>query len=319
VPTAAGLIKANGLSRAVEGKAVRSYDSACDCVRDSSTGQVWTADAGKGSFVAPDGSVLSQGWKVNVGLANFRKALSDPTVYKHLISVFIWNFGFALGSVLLTFAVGMVLALALHGARIRGLRVYRILLVLPYAMPSFAMLLVWRDMFNTDFGLLNRVLGTHVDWIGQPWTARFALLLVNMWLGFPYAFLVTTGALQAIPGELTEAATVDGANAWQRFRSVTLPLLLVALTPLGIASFAFNFNNFNAIRLVTNGGPFAIDNNTVGATDLLISYTYRVAGFDAGSADYGLAAVFSIFIFIIVATISILAFRRTRAQEDTYA
>ena len=184
-------------------------------------------------------------------------------------------------------------------------------------MPSFAMLLVWRDMFNTDFGLINNLFGLNVDWLGNPWTARLAVILVQLWLGYPYMFLVATGALQAIPAELEEAATIDGAGPAQRLRRVTLPLLLVALGPLLIASFAFNFNNFNAIYLTTEGGPFAADNTSVGATDLLITYSYRLA-FGAAGAQYGFAAAISAFIFLIVAIISAVGFRRTRAYEEVY-
>jgi arabinogalactan oligomer/maltooligosaccharide transport system permease protein len=200
---------------------------------------------------------------------------------------------------------------------VRGRSIYRVLMVLPYAMPSFAMLLVWRDMFNTDFGLINRLFGLNVDWFGNVWTARLAVILVQLWLGYPYMFLVATGALQAIPSEMNEAAEVDGATGLQRFRQVTLPLLLIALTPLLITSFAFNFNNFNAIYLTTEGGPFPADNPAVGATDLLITYSYRLA-FGAAGAQYGYAAAISVFVFFIVATISALSFRRTRAQEEVY-
>ncbi|MBB5870430.1 arabinogalactan oligomer/maltooligosaccharide transport system permease protein [Allocatelliglobosispora scoriae] len=319
VPTEGGAIKANGLSRAFEGKTSKRYRADCDCVTDAETGQKWVADADIGSFVDDNGQALAQGWQVNIGLANFTRVFTNNTISAHFLAVFVWNVVFALASVLTTFVLGMIVALALHSPRVRGKKTYRTFLVLPYAMPAFAMLLVWRDMFNTDFGLINRLLGTDIDWIGQPNTARFALILMNLWLGFPYMFLVTTGALQAIPKELVEASTVDGASPWQGFRRVTLPLLLVALTPLLISSFAFNFNNFNAIRLVTNGGPYAIDNASVGATDLLISYTYRVAGFDTGTADFGFAAAISVFIFAIVATISVVAFRRTRAQEEVYS
>jgi len=139
-----------------------------------------------------------------------------------------------------------------------------------------------------------------------------------LWLGYPYMFLVTTGALQAIPSELSEASRIDGAGAWQSFRRIVLPLLMVALTPLLISSFAFNFNNFNAIYLTTEGGPFQPDNPANGATDLLITYTYRLA-FGGSGAQYGYAAAISIFIFLIVGTISAIAFRRTRAQEEVYA
>jgi arabinogalactan oligomer/maltooligosaccharide transport system permease protein len=318
VPTEDGAIRSSGLSRAYEGKATRAYDEACDCIRDAASGKVWFADGGQGAFVATDGERLAQGWKVNVGLRNFTRVVTDSDISGPFLRTLWWNFAFAIGSVLVTFALGLVCALALHSDRVRGRSVYRILLILPYAMPSFAMLLVWRDMFNSDFGLINRLLSAHVDWLGGNWTARLAVIGVQMWLGYPYMFLVATGALQAIPRELTEASSMDGATIWQSFRRVTLPLLLVALSPLLISSFAFNFNNFNAIYLVTEGGPFPADNPSAGATDLLITYTYRLA-FGAAGAQYGFAAAISVFIFLIVAVVSAASFRRTRAQEEIYA
>ncbi|MFG3419644.1 ABC transporter permease subunit [Micromonospora sp. NPDC048063] len=318
VPTSGGAVRSAGLSRAYEGKAVRAYDAGCDCIRDTETGKTWTADEETGAFVAADGERLAQGWKVTVGLKNFSRVLTDPAISGPFFGTLLWNFAFAIGSTGGTFLLGMFIALALHSPRMRGTNLYRVLLILPYAMPSFAMLLVWRDMFNTDFGLINNLFGIGVDWFGQEWSARIAVILVQLWLGYPYMFLVATGALQAIPKELTEATSVDGASPWQSFRSVTLPLLLVALSPLLIASFAYNFNNFNAIYLTTEGGPFPADNPTAGATDLLITYTYRLA-FGAQGAQFGLAAAVSIFIFTIVAVVSAVSFRRTRKQEEVYS
>jgi arabinogalactan oligomer/maltooligosaccharide transport system permease protein len=318
VPTAGGALRSIGLSRAYEGKAVRAYDAGCDCVRDGNTGRTWAADAGIGSFVAGDGERLAQGWQVNVGPRNFTRVVTEPAISGPFLRTMIWNFLFAIGSTGGTFVLGLLCALALHSPRVRGKNLYRVLLILPYAMPSFAMLLVWRDMFNTDFGLINNLFGLGVDWFGQDWSARAAVILVQLWLGYPYMFLVATGALQAIPRELTEATSVDGASPWQSFRQVTLPLLLVALSPLLISSFAYNFNNFNAIYMTSEGGPFPPDNPTVGATDLLITYTYRLA-FGAQGAEYGFAAAISIFIFAIVAVISAVSFRRTRKQEEVYA
>jgi arabinogalactan oligomer/maltooligosaccharide transport system permease protein len=317
VPTPAGAIRSSGISRAYEGVAGRRYDGGCDCVRDTTTGHTWTADPASGSFVDSDGQRLPQGWRVNVGLRNFGRVVTDPDIARPFLSTIGWNFAFAILAVLLTFGLGMGCALALHSDRVRGRSLYRVLLVLPYAMPSFAMLLVWRDMYNQDFGLINRLFHVDVDWLGNPWTARLAVILVQLWLGYPYMFLVATGALQAIPAELTEAAAVDGASPWQRLRRVILPLLLVALSPLLIASFAYNFNNFNAIYLTTEGGPFPPTNTSVGATDLLITYTYRLA-FGAQGAQYGFAAAISLFIFAIVATVSAISFRRTRKQEEVY-
>ncbi|MFI0792746.1 ABC transporter permease subunit [Micromonospora rubida] len=318
VPTSGGALRSAGLSRAYEGKAIRAYGAGCDCVKDIETGKTWTADEEAGAFVAPDGERLAQGWKVTVGLKNFSRVLTDSAISGPFFGTLLWNLAFAVGSTGGTFILGMFIALALHSPRMRGTNIYRILLILPYAMPSFAMLLVWRDMFNTDFGLINNLFGLGVDWFGQEWSARIAVILVQLWLGYPYMFLVATGALQAIPKELTEASSVDGASPWQSFRAVTLPLLLVALSPLLISSFAYNFNNFNAIYLTTEGGPFPADNPTAGATDLLITYTYRLA-FGAQGAQFGLAAAVSIFIFTIVAVVSAVSFRRTRKQEEVYS
>jgi arabinogalactan oligomer / maltooligosaccharide transport system permease protein len=139
---------------------------------------------------------------------------------------------------------------------------------------------------------------------------------VSLWLTFPYFFLVSLGALQSIPGELKEAARVDGGGAWQVFRKVTLPLLLIVVAPLMIASFAFNFNNFGNIYLLTGGGPAAGDQTIAGSTDILISYTYKLAFASGKGSDYGLASAIALIIFFIVASISALTFWRTKALEN---
>ena len=315
VPTPNGAIVPAGLTRAFEGAPQRSYDAACDCIKDAQTGQTWTADDRNGLFVDAKGDNLAQGWQVNVGLRNFADVVTDPLIAKYFFRTLIWNFAFAALTVGLTFALGLLVAIVLNHERLKGQRIYRSLLILPYAMPAFAMLLLWRDIFNTDFGLINRMFNSEVNWFGKPATAMIAVLLVQLWMGYPYMFLVCTGALQSIPGDLKEAASVDGAKPVYAFRTIVFPLLLVALAPLLIASFAFNFNNFNAIFMVSEGGPFPPDNPQIGATDLLITYTYRLA-FGAQGAQYGFAAAVSVFIFLIVAVFSIVGFRRTRALEE---
>jgi arabinogalactan oligomer/maltooligosaccharide transport system permease protein len=315
VPTQEGAIKAQGLSRAFEGRPVNEYFEDCDCIRNADTGEEWVADGEVGYFVNENGDNLPQGWRVNVGLDNFTRIFTDPTVTGPFFGILIWNFAFAIIVVGTTFAIGLAVAMALNHPQIRGLRVYRVLIVLPYAMPAFAMMLVWRDMFNQDFGLINQALNLDVNWLGNEWTARFVVVIVQFWLGYPYMFLVTTGALQSIPSDLTEAAGVDGAKPFYAFRTVTFPLLLIAVAPLLISSFAFNFNNYNAIAFTTEGGPFPPESPQAGKTDLLISYTYRLA-FGAGGAQYGFAAAVSIIIFVIVAGISIISFRRTAVLEE---
>ncbi|GAB3459516.1 ABC transporter permease subunit [Streptomonospora sediminis] len=319
VPTGPGTgIRSSGYSTAYEGTAGRTYDSGCDCITDSATGRTYTADDQRGAFVAGNGERLAQGWRVGVGLDNFLRFVGDPATSSSFFSILTWNTAFAAGTTAMVFVLGLSVALTLHTRHpFAGRTAYRLLVVLPYAMPSFAMFLLWRSMFNADFGLLNRLLGLEADWFGQPWTARAAVLVVNIWLGFPYMFLVATGALQSIPRELEQAARIDGAGAWQAFRRVTFPLLMVAMAPILVATFAFNFNNFNAVWLTTEGGPFAAGNPMAGATDLLITYTYRLA-FGGSGAQYGYAAALSVFIFLIVTVMSVVSLRRSASLEEVH-
>jgi arabinogalactan oligomer/maltooligosaccharide transport system permease protein len=207
----------------------------------------------------------------------------------------------------------------LNHPTLRGKKIYRVLVILPYAFPAFLSGLVWAGLLNPQFGFVNQVLfgGADIPWLTEPWLARFSVILVNLWLGYPYMFLVCTGALQSLPEELDEAARVDGASPWRVFRSIKLPLLLVSVAPLLIASFAFNFNNFNVIYMLTRGWPRFTDTTfDIGSTDLLITMVYKVAFGQGGARDYGLASALSILIFLLVAVVSIIAFRRTKALEE---
>jgi arabinogalactan oligomer/maltooligosaccharide transport system permease protein len=315
VPTDNGYVKNIGVSSAYVGRAMATYDPRTDQLTDRRTHLTYIPKGGY--FVAADGSGkrFDTGWKINVGFANFRTVLGNPDIRGPFLRILAWTIGFALLSMLSTFIVGLLLAIALDHPRLRGQRLYRSLLLLPYALPAFISLLLWQSMYNRDFGLINNLLHLKIDWLGGTWTARLAILIANLWLGFPYMFLVCTGVLQSIPKDLQEAASIDGANAFTRFRAVTLPLLMVSVAPLLIASFAFNFNNYNAIKLLTDGGPFPSNNSTAGETDILISYTFRLA-FGGQGAAYGMAATISIAIFALIAVISFVSFRKTRALEE---
>lgn len=295
------------------------YDEEADTMTDSATGLVFIPNE-TGQFEAPDGTKLNVGWRANVGLDNFKTAFSDQRYAQPFFKVLVWTFVFAILSVAITFLLGLFFAIVLNDDRLKGRRIMRSLLILPYAFPAFMAFLLWRGMLNTKYGFFNEVLfnGAHINWLGDPWLAKLAVLGVQLWVGFPYMFLICTGALQSIPGDVVEAARIDGAGALRIWRSVTMPLLLIAVAPLLIASFAFNFNNFNIIKMLTDGGPrFADASVPIGSTDILITMVYSISGLD-GSApkNYGLASAMSIIIFLIVATISVISFKRTRALEE---
>jgi arabinogalactan oligomer / maltooligosaccharide transport system permease protein len=316
VPTeGSAAIRPEGIGAAVELEPTQRYDPRADTFTRIETGVVFR-DNGRGSFVAANGEELEPGWRTRVGFDNFTRIVDDPLVRKPFVRVFAWTFSFAFLTVFLSFAVGLFLAVALDAPGMRLARLYRSLIVVPYAIPGFLSLLVWAGLLNDDFGVVNRLLHLDIPWLFDGTWAKVSIILVSVWLTAPYFFLVSLGALQSIPTELVEAARVDGGGPLQVFRKITLPLLFVAVAPLMIASFAFNFNNFGNIYLLTGGGPAAGDDSIAGATDILITYTYKLAIESGKGQDFALASAISILIFFIVASISALGFWRTKSLEN---
>jgi arabinogalactan oligomer / maltooligosaccharide transport system permease protein len=298
---------------------VLEYDEAADTMTDVTTGTVYRPND-EGQFEAEDGSTLNVGWRVLVGFDNFTTAFGDPRYAEPFLKILVWTFAFAVLSVATTFLLGLFLAIVFNDERVKGRKVYRTLMILPYAIPGFLAALLWSGLLNRRFGFVNDVLlgGAEIPWLTDPWLAKLSVLGVNLWLGFPYMFLICTGALQSIPNDVNEAARIDGAGRLQTWRHITMPLLLVATAPLLIASFAFNFNNFNLIYMLTGGGPNFTDASVpLGHTDILISMVYSISGVDGTAPkNYGLASALSIVIFVIVATVSAIAFRQTRKLEE---
>ncbi|XBH23186.1 ABC transporter permease subunit [Jonesiaceae bacterium BS-20] len=312
-----GSLRTQDASSAFVYSPILEYDASADTMTNKETGVVYTPND-RGNFVSDQGEKLTPGWRVLVGFENFTSMFTDKAVSGPFFQIAVWTFAFAFLSVATTFALGLALALIFNDPRVRGRKFYRAMLILPYAFPGFLSALVWKGMLNERFGFINDVLlgGASIPWLSDPWLAKFSVLAVNLWLGFPYMFLICTGTLQSIPGDVLEAAKMDGANPWRVLRSVILPLLMISTAPLLIASFAFNFNNFSLIYMLTGGGPnFAGSPLLVGSTDILISMVYSVA-FESGVKQYGLASAVSILIFIAVGLISWIGFRRTRSLEE---
>ncbi|MFT3796887.1 ABC transporter permease subunit [Microbacterium sp.] len=295
-----------------------TWDADTQTITDTTTGTVYRATA-MGNFVSDDGQTLPTGWTVNVGFDNFVRLFTDPAMFQPLALVTLWTFAWALLSVAIPFALGLLFAIIFNDERVKGRKVLRTLFILPYAFPAFMSALLFRGMFNAEFGVINEFFfgGANIDWLGDPWLARVAVLFVNVWLTYPYYFLVCTGAIQALPSDALEAASIDGAGRTRQLRSIILPLVLVATAPLLISSFAFSFNNFTVIYMFNNGGP-AIPGApyALGATDILISAIWDISGVSGGKADYGLASALSILVFIVVGIISAIAFRQTKKLEE---
>ena len=254
-----------------------------------------------------------------VGWDNFRLILRQAS--RALGPVFLWNISFAMLTIVINTIFGVFIALLLNNPNLHFRNVYRTLLIVPWALPGIITIQVWRGFLNTNFGAINRFLALldmpTLDWLGELYPARAAILLVNLWLGLPFMMTATLGALSAIPRELYEAARIDGANRWQGFWGVTAPLLRTALIPITLTGFAYNFNNFNIIFLLTDGGPpVGWGTATARGTDILISWAYNEAFRAQGGYAYGVGSAISILIFIVTLAVSLMNFKVTGALKE---
>jgi len=295
------------------------YDREAGALVDLMTGTVYWARGG--NFTSQAGERLSPGFRTDIGWSNFFELIRNPLVTGPFFRVFRWTFLFAALSVATTFALGLFLALVMNDPTLQLKKIYRSMLIIPWAIPGFISILIWAGMFNTEVGIINRMLMSlgieRIPWFQEPLWAMAVLVLVNLWLGFPYMMTISLGALQSIPSDLYEAAIVDGATRWQRFRLITFPLLMVSLAPLLVGSFAFNFNNFTLIFLLTGGGPHIPGEvGVAGATDILISYTYKLAFGGGRGIQYGFAAAVSIVIAVIIGVISLINFKLAGTLEE---
>lgn len=291
-------------------------------VQQLASGTVYTPNPQTGFFEAPNGERIQPGFTVGIGFANYTRLLLDPDFRGPFVSIFIWTVMFAGLTVLLSTALGMSLAVLLEWPALKGRAVYRTLLFLPYAVPGFISILVWKGLFNQNFGeinaILDAVLGIRPDWFADPTLAKTMILIVNTWLGYPYIMILCTGLIKAIPSDLYEASAIAGATPLVNFFKITVPLIAKPLTPLLISAFAFNFNNFVLISLLTDGRPDFLNTKLpAGTTDILVSYTYRIAFTDSGQ-NFGLAAAISTLIFFMVAAMALVQLKLTQASDSKH-
>tara|TARA_B100000003_G_scaffold208678_1_gene229786 strand:+ start:1782 stop:4406 length:2625 start_codon:yes stop_codon:yes gene_type:complete len=241
-----------------------------------------------------------------IGLQNFWEVFSASGFIRVTLFTIIWT----VANVTAHIAIGLFLAILLQNNRIKGKTAYRTILLLPWAVPSYISVLIWKGMFLPD-GFVNDLLGTNIDFLADPTGAQIIVILVNIWLGVPFMMMSISGALQALPKDMYEAAEIDGISGWDSFRHLTLPNLKSALVPLSLLGFIWTFNMFNVIYLMTAGGP-SLYFGEPGQTDILITYVYDVAFVDGA---YGIAAAWSVVIFLMLLVFSWQYMKQTNATE----
>jgi maltose/maltodextrin transport system permease protein len=290
-----------------------------DTLTQMETNTVYQPNHQTGFFENGAGERVQPGFKVNIGFGNYARMLMDPDFRGPFLAIFIWTVVFAGLTVLLTTAIGISLAVMLNWESLRFRTLYRTLLFLPYAVPGFISILVFKGLFNQNFGeinmILNTLFGIKPAWFADPLLAQTMILIVNTWLGYPYIMILCSGLIKTIPPDLYEASAIAGAKPLTNFFRITAPLIIKPLTPLLISIFAFNFNNFVLIALLTDGRPDFLNTKLpAGTTDILVSYTYRIAFKDSGQ-NFGLAAAISTVIFFMVTLLSLANLRLARVNQ----
>jgi len=252
-----------------------------------------------------------------IGFTNFTNIFKINLWRKTFLDVLQWTIVWTLVASTLQCAVGVLLAILVNQKDLKFKPLIRTIFILPWAVPGFVTILIFTGMFNDSFGVINNVIldffGIEARaWLTDPFWTKIALIMIQTWLGFPFVFAMTTGVLQAIPNDLYEAATMDGANKFQQLRTITLPLVLYSIAPILITQYTFNFNNFNIIYLFNNGGPAVIGSNA-GGTDILVSWIYKLT---MSSSQYSIASAITLLLSIFVVGIALWQFRMTNSFKD---
>lgn len=252
-----------------------------------------------------------------VGFQNYRDMFAVDIWRDTFVSVFAWTIIWTFASTTGQIVIGITLSIILNQKDFKFKRFFRTILNLSWAVPAFVSVLVLATMFNDSFGSINQdilpAFGIEpIPWMTDAMYTKIALVAIQWWLGFPFVMAMTTGVLQSIPEEMYEAAVVDGASAFQKFKHITLPMILFATAPLMIIQYTGNFNNFNIIYLFNGGGP-AEAGLTAGGTDILISWIYSLT---MVSSEFSKAAAITVILSIIIMTIAVIQFRQTKSYKD---
>ena len=255
-----------------------------------------------------------------VGLKNFASLFdSSSALGRQFGGVLAWTLIWAFFATFLNFFLGTFMAMIIQRPSTRFKGMWRTILSLTIAVPQFVSLMIIRNMFK-DNGAVNTLLqnlgvlgqGEVYPWMTDATWARILVIVINLWVGIPYTVMQVTGILQNIPAEQYEAARIDGANAVQQFRFVTLPYMIFVLTPYIITQFTGNINNFNIIYLLTGGGPTYVG-DSAGQTDLLVTWLYKLS---IDKQQFNMGAVIGIFTFVVLAVVALVTYRSSGSYKD---
>jgi arabinogalactan oligomer/maltooligosaccharide transport system permease protein len=253
-----------------------------------------------------------------IGWGNFQAILTGP-LKDVFLPVFVWTVVFAVVSAGGTYIIGLIFALVLSNENLRERNIYKSFLIIPWAIPGTISLLTWSGLLNEQYGGINvllhqlHLISGNIPWMTDPLCARIGIIIVNLWLGFPWMMNVSLAALSAIDDTYYEAAEIDGASKWQQFLKITLPSITTSSLPLLISSFAMNFNNFTVPYLIMGGGPPIKTTQYAGYTDLLAGVGYK---FTKSFMRYDYASAFSILVFILIGAISFIQMKKTNAFKE---
>ena len=259
-----------------------------------------------------------------IGFQNFTNMWTLSTFRSAFTSVLGWTLIWALAASTLQIVLGILTAIVANQPFVKGKRIFGVIFLLPWAVPAFITILTFSNMFNDSVGAINAQViplfakifpfldGVLIPWKTDPTWTKIALIMMQGWLGFPYIYVLTLGILQSIPNDLYEAAYIDGANGWQKFRSITFPMIMAVAAPTLISQYTFNFNNFSIIYLFNDGGPGSVGGNA-GSTDILISWIYKLT--TNSSPQYSMAAAVTLIISVIVISISMVAFKKLHSFD----
>lgn len=235
--------------------------------------------------------------------------------------VAIWTLVWGVLATFTCYAGGLIMAVVLNESKIKIKPLFRSIFILPYAVPAVVSMLVWKNLLNGSFGIVNRTLMEigmihgPIPWLSDVWLCRVVCVLVNLWAGFSYFMLLIMGNMTAISGDIYEAAKIDGASKFYMFRKITIPLVLYQTMPLIIMSFTHNINNFGAIYFLTGGLPSVADSTatSAGGTDILVTWIYNLT---VTLMKYNYASVLAVVIFIVMAPFAIFSFRNTKSYKE---